>query len=191
LQEENGCSILRPKHRKEGYSMGRREADVNEMEEQLAEAKAQIDALQSSAADAEARAATLREKVSRMESELAEARSASEAARTELAEARAELERANSQLRAAVLRYREVRLAGAPEIPAEMVPEAATLEEIDSHLESAGRMAERLRERLRAEQPSARLPLGAPSRRPPDLSSLSPAEKIREGLRDRARREAR
>ncbi len=171
--------------------MGRREADVNEMEEHLAEAQAQIDALQSSAADAEARAATLREKVSRMESELAEARSASEAARAELAEARAELERANSQLRVAILRYREARLAAAPEIPAEMVPEAATLEEIDSYLESAGRMAERLREQLRAAQPSARIPVGSPSRRSPDLSSLSPGEKIRLGLRERSEREGR
>ncbi len=171
--------------------MGRREADVSEMEEQLAEARAQIDALQSSAADAEARAATLREKVSQMESELAEARSASDAVRTELAEARAELERANSQLRTAILRYREARLAAAPEVPAEMVPEAASLEEIDSHLASAGRMAERLREQLRAEQHHPRVPLGSPSRRPPDLSSLSPAEKIREGLRERAEREGR
>ncbi len=171
--------------------MAKREADVSDLEEQLAEAQAQIEALQSSAADAEARAETLREKVSRMESDLAAAESVSTSAHGELAQTRGELEEARSHLREAVVKYRAARLAAAPEVPHDLVPAAESLEEIDRGFESALRVVSRLRERMQEERPVSRVPAGSPARRAPDLSGLSPAEKIRMGLRDLSEREGR
>lgn len=141
--------------------------DTSELEEQLAEAQAQIESLQSAVADAEARAATMSEKAASMESELEEAR---------------------SQLRETLLRYREVRLAATPEVPADLVPEGTSLAEIDARFQAAQEMALRLREQIKSEHPPARVPTGSPARRAPDLSSLSPAEKIRLGLRERSER---
>ncbi len=184
-------------------------SDELNFEEQLAEAQSQIEALQSTAADAEARAATLQERLSDTEAELArlreaegvaesrivEAEAASETAGQELEQTRADLEASRSQLREATVKYRETRLASAPEIPAELVPESDSLEQIERDFESAQRVVGELRQKLEdeadAEKRSARVPAGSPTRRAPDVSSLSPTEKITLGLQQQAEREGR
>ena len=182
--------------------------DIN-FEEQLAEAQSQIEALQSSTADAEARSATLQERLTDSEAELTrlreaenvagsritEAESASESARQELEQTRADLETSRTQLREATVKYRETRLASAPEIPAELVPESDSLEQIERDFESAQRVVGELRQKIEddaeAEKRSARVPPGSPTRRAPVVSSLSPTEKITLGLQQRAEREGR
>jgi len=182
--------------------------DIN-FEEQLSEAQAQIETLQSSAADAEARAATLQERLTDSEAELtrlreaedvagsriAEAESASESARQELEQTQADLETSRVQLREATVKYRATRLASAPEVPEELVPESDSLEQIERDFESAQRVVGELRQKIEddaeAEKRSARVPPGSPTRRAPDVSSLSPTEKISLGLQQRAEREGR
>jgi hypothetical protein len=128
-----------------------------------------------------ARAATL-------EAELAEAR---EAAAAEAAELRSQLETARRRAAEAAMKYRETRLASAPEVPAELVPEAEDIAEIDERFEAARRLVSDVQERLRAESEaqarSVRVPAGSPVRRAPDLSALSATEKIRRGLGERER----
>ena len=177
--------------------MAKQNPEVSALQEQIADAQAQIEALQSAAADAEARAATAqaelaeaRQQESRLDEELAAAREELAAAaaeaesaegRAQLGEARDQLAESRSQLREAALKYREARLAAAPHIPADLVP-GDTLEEIDQQLESAQRVVSHLREKLQQEGQSSRVPVGAPPRRPPDISSLSATEKIKLGL---------
>lgn len=162
-----------------------RDADIREMEDRLAEAQAQIEALQASAADAEARAATAR-------AELAEAAQARKAAQAELDALREELSAAHGRLRETALKYREARLASAPDIPGELVPESDSVEEIEREFEAAqeivGRVRERVEREVREQARQARVPAGSPARRAQDLSGLSPAEKIRLGLEQRSAR---
>ena len=168
-----------------------------DLEEQLAEARAQIESLQAAAADAEARAATAgadaktaREQHDELTARLTEAETAREAAAGELTELRSGVQALEGQLREATVRYREARLAGAPDIPADLVPELATIEEIDREFEAAQRVVGQLREKIEKEaveqHRSARVPAGAPSRRSQDVSALSPSEKIRLGLQQRS-----
>ena len=159
--------------------MAKESTGIAELQEQLAEARAQLEAVQNAAADAEALGATAR-------AELAEAAAAREALDAELAGARVDLEDARSQLQMAAVKYREIRLASLPEIPPEMVPEAQSLEDIDTAFEGAQQVVLRLREKMQEERPPARVPLGSPPRRAPDLSGLSAAEKIRLGLQERS-----
>lgn len=177
--------------------------DETNIEEQLADALAQIESLQSATADAEARAATLQERLTDAEAELArlneaegatrgrlaEAEAAAENARRELEDTTVDLEATRAQLRSATLKYREARLASAPEVPAELVPESETLEEIERDFESAQRVVSELRRKLEEESEagkrSAHVPAGSPARRGPDVSSLSATEKIRLGLEQR------
>ncbi|MFQ5474070.1 MAG: hypothetical protein ACE5FA_14465 [Dehalococcoidia bacterium] len=184
-------------------------SDEINFEEQLAEAQSQIEALQTSAADAEARAATLQERLTDSEAELArlraaedvaesritEAESASERARQELEQTRADLETSRTQLREATVKYRATRLASAPEVPEELVPESDSLEQIERDFEAAQRVVGELRRKIEddaeAAKRSARVPPGSPARRAPDVSSLSPTEKITLGLQQRAEREGR
>lgn len=177
--------------------------DETNLTEQLAEAQSQIESLETAAADAEARAQTLQERLSDAEAEVQRLReaedaaqsqvtgaeSAAESARKELEETSSELNAVRSHLRQATLKYREARLASAPEVPAELVPESETLEEIERDFESAQRVVGDLRRKLEDEaeagRRSARVPAGSPPRREPDVSSLSATEKIRLGLEQR------
>jgi len=175
--------------------MARKMSDNEELDERLAEAQAQIESLQAMAADAEARAATAgeeltaaREARSSLEAELAEATAGREAVAGELSQVRSEVDEVRSQLAQAAVKYREARLASAPEVPQDLVPAAESLAEIDEKFEAAKRIAVQLRERIQEERQAARVPVGAPARRGRDLSALSASEKIKLGLRELSER---
>ncbi len=143
------------------------ETDVTGLEERLAEAQAQVESLQLAAADAEARAATAQSRVGELQ----------------------------TQVREAAARYRTARLASAPDVPPDLVPEVGTIDEVEQEFEAAQRVVAQLRERLQQEaleeRRSGRIPTGAPNRRPADLSGLPASEKIRLGLQQLSEREGR
>jgi len=175
--------------------MARKMNEDVEPDERLMDAQAQIESLQAVAADAEARAATTREELtaarearSSLEAELVEAAAAREAAEGELSRARSEVDEIRSHLAEAAVKYREAKLASAPEVPQDLVPAAASLAEIDEGFEAAKRIASQLRERIQEERQQTRVPVGSPQRRAPDLSSLSASEKIKLGLRELSER---
>lgn len=176
----------------------KRTTEQDELDDRLAEAQAQIDSLQAAAADAEARAATAQSELaeakgarSSAEQQLAEASAARTAAEEELAHVRNAVEDMRSRLSEAVMKYREAKLASAPEVPQDLVPPSESTADIDDHFEKARRLVGQLRERMEEERQSARVPLGSPARRAPDVSSLPPLEKIRLGLQQLAEREGR
>jgi len=175
----------------------RRRTDDGEDDERLAEALAQIETLQTATADAEARAATARTELTAVkearvaaEAQLAEASAAREAAEGELSQLRAEVDETRTRLAEAAVKYREAKLASAPEVPADLVPPAESLAEIDEGFAAARRVVGQLRDRIQEERQSARVPVGSPTRRgAPDLSTLSASEKIRLGLEELDRRQ--
>jgi hypothetical protein len=107
-----------------------------------------------------------------------------EAAAAEALDLRTQLEEAQTQRREAALKYREARLAAAPDVPPELVPEADDIAEIERGMDAALRLVTQVRERVQQSQASQppRVPAGSPARRAPDLLSLSASEKIRVGL---------
>ena len=134
------------------------DSDTNELEEQLADARVQIETLQTSAADAEARATTARAELNAaadaqedLRSQLAEAEVDSNAAHGRISQLESEGEGLRGQLREAAVKYREARFAAAPDVPLDLVPELATIEEIDREFESAARVVGQLREKLEKE----------------------------------------
>ena len=110
-----------------------------------------------------------------LQGELAEARSA-------LEEAHATRARLEADLTAAVERCREAMLAGAPELPAELV-QGGTVAELEASFAQAKAMAERVRRQVESEAAQERVPAGAPPRRGVDASALSSQQKILLGLR--------
>ena len=126
------------------------------------------------------------ERISALEGELAVVRTAHESAVAETLQLHEELDAARTQVRAATDGYRQARLAAAPSVPPEMVPESDNILEIDRGLENAERLVNLVRESVQQEllatARQAPIPAGSPARREPDLSSLSAAEKIRVGL---------
>ena len=162
--------------------------EMTALQDELADARAEVDRLQTIAADREARAAhleetlaQLREEQSQLSASLGEAQAQVAARDEELAGLRQGAEALQVSLKAAASKYRDVLLAGKPDVPPDLVS-GETVEEVDQQLEAALRMVAQLRSHLESQAQTLRVPTGAPARRAPDLSALSPGEKIAYGL---------
>jgi len=88
------------------------------------------------------------------------------------------LETATSGLAAAITSYKEMALQANPNIPAELIS-GESIEELGKSVESAQTLIAKVRETITAEIKAGRVPAGAPPRTTPDLSALSPREKIK------------
>ena len=86
-----------------------------------------------------------------------------------------------AQLSDALDRYRALLLARDPDVPEELV-HGESVAELDSSYERAAALVDRLRRRAVEQSAQDRVPAGAPARRGPDTSALSPQQKIRLGL---------
>ncbi|KPK46145.1 MAG: hypothetical protein AMJ77_06410 [Dehalococcoidia bacterium SM23_28_2] len=169
------------------------EEEITALQDQLAEAQTEVDRLQTIAADREARAAhleetlaQLREEQSQLSASLSEAQAQLSARDEELAARHEQVEGLQAGLKTAASKYRDALLASRPEVPPDLVS-GETVEEVDQQLESALRMVAQLRGHLESQAQAMRVPTGAPVRRAPDISALSPAEKIVHGLSQQQR----
>ncbi len=167
--------------------------EIAALQDELTEAKTEVDRLQTMAADREAQAihleetlAQLQEQQSQVSASLREAEAQLAARDEELAALREQVEALQASLKAAASKYRSALLASQPEVPPDLVS-GETVEEVDQKLEAALRMIAQLRGHLESQAQATRVPTGAPARRAPDLSALSPAEKIVHGLSQQQR----
>ncbi len=103
----------------------------------------------------------------------------------ELRELRGELEGLRQQSALAVSKYRDTLLALHTDVPATLV-QGQSLEEVEGSLAAAREAVTAARQQLQEQASATRVPAGAPVWGAPDLSSLSPQQKIVLGLRQRA-----
>jgi len=100
---------------------------------------------------------------------------------TELEQAVAEsdekLTTINDSLAEAVASYKATVVQANPEVLEELII-GDTIESINESLKKAKTLISRVRQGLEVEISVAKIPAGAPQRTPPDLSALSPREKI-------------
>lgn len=94
-----------------------------------------------------------------------------------LDDATRQLKDMSAALPRAVAAYKEVVAQANPGILAEMI-NGDTIEAINDSLKNARALVERVRQEVGAEAARVRVPAGAPQRTPPDMSALSPREKI-------------
>jgi len=83
----------------------------------------------------------------------------------------------NDSLGAAVASYKTVVVQANPEVIEELI-NGETIESINDSLEKAKALVSKVRQGVESEISLARIPAGAPERTSPDLSALSPREKI-------------
>ena len=88
-----------------------------------------------------------------------------------------ELSTLNSSLNEAIASYRTMVIQTNPEVMEELIS-GDNIEAINESLEKAKSLISRVRQGLETEISLTRVPAGAPERRSPDLSALSPSEKI-------------
>jgi len=83
----------------------------------------------------------------------------------------------SNSLTQAVASYRAMVVQANPEVVEELIS-GDTIESINESLGKAKDLAKKVRQRMEAEISLAKVPAGAPERVSPDLSALSPREKI-------------
>lgn len=88
-------------------------------------------------------------------------------------------------LQATAAKYRALVLAANPEIPEELLPAGASIEELETSLEKAKAIIGKVKARLQSQAQSTPVPAGAPPRSGIDLSALSAREKIALGIKPR------
>src|SRR4051794_29556902 len=159
------------------------------LEEQLAAANADIERLQgrvgeleASIAAREADANAMRTQLTSAQDEASQAQSALTQRDGDLETLRQALDATVAEARAAANRYREVLMTSEPDLPAELVF-GETVSEVDEAALRARHTVAQVRQHLETQAQALRVPTGAPARGVPDTSAMTPAEKIRLGLR--------
>ncbi len=113
--------------------------------------------------------------------ELEQAVAGKDSAIADLKQTRDELEERlttlNNSLAKAVASYKAMVVQANPEVIEELIS-GDTVESINESLEKAKDLVSRVRQGVEAEISLAKVPAGAPERTSPDLSALSPREKI-------------
>lgn len=147
------------------------------LHEQLAAARAEVERLQRDAANAVAEAAFLRDDV----------RTSHEAAAASAAEAatlREQVDAAAQRAQTAAERYRDLVVRTEPALPADLIA-GSDIDAIDASVTAAREIVGRVRSHMETQAQAGRVPAGAPPRSAPDLSALTPEQKIKHGLATR------
>ncbi len=139
-----------------GDRVAEREGLLAQKDEELTEANARIIELEQTVANLNSEVASLKQAV---------------------AESEEKLTSINHSLTEAVASYKAMVVQANPEVFEELIT-GETIEAINESLEKAKTLVSRVRQGLEAEITAGKVPTGAPIRTPPDLSALSPREKI-------------
>jgi SMC interacting uncharacterized protein involved in chromosome segregation len=124
---------------------------------------------------------TAGEKIAGLEKAVAEKDAEIATLKQSLEESRRKLEEAKISLAGAVAAYQELAVEANSGLVAEMI-KGGTIGEIKQSVEYARALVEKVKQEIGAENARVRVPAGAPQRTVPDLSTLSPREKIKYGM---------
>jgi chromosome segregation ATPase len=145
-------------------------ARIAELEDLVTRKGEELKAKDSRLSEAESRIAGLEEVIADKDSEVATLNQA-------MAEMEEALKNVSNSLAQAVASYRALVVEANPDVLDELIT-GESIEEIDQSLENARNLIGKVRENLEGEIASGRVPAGAPTRTPADLSALSAREKI-------------
>lgn len=115
--------------------------------------------------------------VARRDEELTKANARIAELEQAVAESEEKLTTSQNSLTEAVAGYKAMVVQANPEVLEELIT-GDTIESINESLKKSKTLISRVRQGLEAEISGAKIPAGAPQRTPPDLSALSPREKI-------------
>lgn len=151
---------------------------------QLADARSEVERLQLEAADAEARARQALDDAASLRDELRTSHDGTTAASAEAASLRDQLAAAVRRSTETAERYRDLVARTEPALPADLIA-GDDVDAIDASVRTAREIVGRVRSHIETQAQSGRVPAGAPPRSAPDLSALTPEQKIRYGLASR------
>ena len=116
-------------------------------------------------------------RISELEAAIASLESDIAALKQAVTESNDNLNKLNESLKQTVASYRELVVQSNPDVPEELIS-GDSIEAITDSLTSAKELVTKIKKGMEAEISLTRVPIGAPERTAPDLSALSPREKI-------------
>ena len=137
-------------------------------------AAAELEQLKGQLAERDAAFSPLREELEQLKGELT-------AKDTELKTLGETTSTLGDSLTQAMTAYKGLVIQASPGLTPELIT-GETVDEVNASLEKAKGVIEAVRKSLEGERVGAKVPAGAPPRTPPDLSSLSPIEKIKHAI---------
>lgn len=120
-------------------------------------------------------------RIAGLEGELAEKTEELRAAREHIAELEQKLAEVGNRLAQAVTSYWDLAVKASPGVTGELIT-GDSIEEIDASVEKAKSLVSRVKQEIEGQAARVRVPGGAPVRGSPDLSVLSPREKIQQAI---------
>ena len=147
-----------------------KESVAAEKEAELGQSNTRIVELEQAVAGKEAEIASLKQEVASREAEIASLQQTGQEMEKRLAAL-------NDSLSAAVASYKGVVVRANPEVVGELIS-GESIAAIDESLAKAKELVGKVRQGVEKEISLTRVPAGAPERTSPDLSALSPREKI-------------
>jgi hypothetical protein len=152
--------------------------DTAELLARLEAARADIERLETEAANASGEAASLR-------TALDDANARIGLAALDADRLRGQIEEASQREQQAAARYRELMLRAEPALPSDMIA-GDSIDAIDAAVIAARDVVGRVRSHIEAQATAVRVPVGAPQRAVPDITAMTPQQKIRHGLEQRS-----
>ena len=130
----------------------------------------EMETILASGKDAEARVTELEQVIATRDSDIVTLKQA-------VVESDGKFDSVNDRLKNAVVAYKAVVVQANPYITEELIT-GNTIDELNQSVEKAKALIAQVKTSIEAEIASGKVPAGAPARTPPDLSALSPREKI-------------
>ena len=163
------------------YELNAAESTVqNPAEDELSQSEASkegVTELENLIAQKDQELASKDARVSELEAAVASLESETATMKQTVAESSDNLNKLNESLKEAVASYGALVIRSNPDVPEELIA-GDSIEAIADSLTSAKELVTKIRKGMEAEISLARVPIGAPERTAPDLSALSPREKI-------------
>ena len=144
--------------------------------------KGELEAERAKASDAIAEAAKpLQEKVASLEAEVSTKTQDIETLKAQAEEQSKSFASLQASLDATVGEYRTLVVSSNPLLSQDLV-QGKTIEEVKASVEKANALVGKIKTELENQLKAVTVPAGAPPRTEPDLSGLSPRDKIKEGI---------
>ena len=151
--------------------------DQNPPEDELGQLRARVTELEGLITQKDQELASRDTRISELEQAAASLESEIAILKQAVAESNDKLNLLNESLNQAVASYKALAIQSNPDVPEELVT-GDSIEAITDSLASAKELISKIRKGMEAEISLVRVPVGAPERTAPDLSALSPREKI-------------
>ena len=154
-----------------------KQENPNPLEDELSQLKIRVAELEGLVAHKDKELTSRDSHISKLEQVMADKDGEITSLKQSLLESGDYMKQLSERLEQAVASYKAQVIEAHPQVPEELIS-GNTLESISDSLAKAENLVSRVRQGLEAEVTSAKVPAGAPVRTPPDLSALSPREKI-------------